>query len=99
MKVQTTLADGKVILSISGKLTAATAGELATAAEDALAKCTNAVFDFTNLDYLASAGIRVLMASLKHVEAAGGSLVIRNVQPDVMDVFTVTGLDDEFQFE
>ena len=54
--------------------------------------------DMAACDFVSSAGLRVIVAMQKRA-AAGGSLVFRNVQPDVMDVFKMTGFDSILAFE
>ena len=56
------------------------------------------IFDLGGVEYISSAGLRVLVGAYQMMEDKGGML-IRNVTPDVMDVFEVTGLIDGFDFE
>ena len=53
--------------------------------------------DMSGCDFVSSAGLRVIVAMQKRA-AAGGSLVFRNVQPEVMDVFQMTGFDKILAF-
>ena len=50
------------------------------------------VVDMADCEFVSSAGLRVIVAMQKRA-VVGGSLAFRNVQPDVMDVFTMTGFD------
>lgn len=54
--------------------------------------------DMAECSFVSSAGLRVIVAMQKHA-AAGGSLVFRNVVPEVMDVFQMTGFDNILTFE
>ena len=54
--------------------------------------------DMAECDFVSSAGLRVIVAMQKHA-AAGGSLVFRNVQSEVMDVFQMTGFDSILTIE
>ena len=56
------------------------------------------MFDFGKLDYMASAGLRVLMSAAK-VMKKQGSMKIINVTTPVMDVFTFTGMADVLDIE
>lgn len=56
------------------------------------------VFDFSDLEYISSAGLRVLLSAQK-VMSRQGKMVVRNVNDTVMDVFTVTGFSDILTIE
>ncbi|MDR2739611.1 MAG: STAS domain-containing protein [Treponema sp.] len=94
MEIVKSLSEGKVVISLNGKLSAATAGEFNAAVEDALGESGALVLDFKDVDYMASAGLRVLVAAQKKLYASGGSMVLLNVRKEVMEVFEVTGLDE-----
>jgi anti-sigma B factor antagonist len=94
MEIVKTVSEGKTVLSLAGKLTAASAQEFSTAVEKALEESNALVLDFKDLSYLASAGLRVLVAAQKKLSVSGGSLSLLNVRREVMDVFEVTGLDE-----
>lgn len=50
-------------------------------------------FDFANLEYISSAGLRVLLAAQKIMNAQG-EMVISNVSDDIMEIFNITGFTD-----
>jgi anti-sigma B factor antagonist len=86
--------DGKVTLVVSGKLSAATAEEFGAAVETAISESPAIILDFKEVNYLASAGLRVLVSAQKRLKAGGGALTLINVGKTIMDVFEVTGLDE-----
>ncbi|MCL1832115.1 MAG: STAS domain-containing protein [Oscillospiraceae bacterium] len=49
------------------------------------------MLNFAGVDYVSSAGLRVLLQGQKNAQAAEKSMVLKNVSPDVMEVFDVTG--------
>jgi len=55
--------------------------------------------DCTDLNYIASSGLRQLIALYKKCKAEGGKLVLANVNSDVMEIFAVTNFDKVFNFE
>ncbi|MDR2102862.1 MAG: STAS domain-containing protein [Treponema sp.] len=96
MEIVKTLSEDKIILSIKGKLSAAAVQEFNTAVEDALGESQDLVLDFKDVSYMASTGLRVLVAAQKKRHASGGSLVLSNVRKEVMEILEVTGLDEVF---
>jgi anti-sigma B factor antagonist len=89
----------EITVKVSGKLTAGTAEEFGVVVTDALTKTSHLVLDFQELSYVASAGLRVLVASQKKLNTAGGTLVLRNLKSDVLEVFQITGLDTVLTIE
>jgi anti-sigma B factor antagonist len=96
MEIVKTISADVVTLAVTGKLSAATADEFSAAVDLALGETQNIVLDFKELNYLASAGIRVLVSAQKKLKASGGTLCLFHVCEEVMEVFEVTGLDDVF---
>ncbi|MBR6873332.1 MAG: STAS domain-containing protein [Ruminococcus sp.] len=93
MTVNTQKDGTKLTVTVDGKLGTSSAPELEKAVKDNLAGITELVFDFAGLEYMASAGLRILMSSAK-VMKKQGSMRILNVRQPVMDVFTFTGMAD-----
>ena len=99
MDIKVTVEDGKALVTPEGKLTVATAPELeeaiGTIGEDA-----NALeVDLAGVDYVASAGLRVLVAAQKLLSSRGGSMTISHPADDVYDVFEMTGLSEILTIE
>ena len=85
-------------ISLKGRLDTTTSPQLETELRTALDGVTDLVFDFEKLEYISSAGLRVLLSTQKIMNRQG-SMTIRNVIPDVMDVFEVTGFIDILNIE
>ena len=83
----------KLTVSVEGKLGTTTAPELEKAVKENIAGISELVFDFGKLDYMASAGLRIMLSSAK-IMRKQGSMKIINVTEAVMDVFTFTGMAD-----
>jgi anti-sigma B factor antagonist len=96
MEIVKSTSEGDIVLSLNGKLTASAAGEFSASVEEALVEAPALVLDFAGVDYMASAGLRVLVAAQKKLSASGGSLTLINVGKTVMEVLEVTGLDEVF---
>ena len=93
---------------IDGKLMATLEGEMDTAAaleaEEVLKPLYNCdgkdvIIDCSNLEYIASSGLSILLSILKGANAKGSRVVMRGVNDDIKNVFQLTGLISYFEFE
>ena len=98
MAVTTRLEGSKLTVEAEGKLGTTSAPELEKAVKDNINGVTELVFDFEKLEYMASAGLRVLLAAAKIMKKQG-SMKIINVSEPVMEVFTFTGMADVMDIE
>ena len=85
-------------IALSGRLDTTTSPQLEGDLRTSTDKVEKLIFDFSDLDYISSAGLRVLLAAQK-VMNRQGSMVIRNVKPDIMEIFEVTGFVDILSIE
>lgn len=83
---------------LEGRLDTNTSPELDTELKSVLADVKTLTFDMANLVYISSAGLRVLLSAQK-VMNKQGSMTIKNVAPDVMEIFEVTGFSDILTIE
>ena len=86
-------------VKLEGRLDVKAAKEAEAAFAEAAAAAPNVVLDLADLDYIASAGLRALKRLRGDVKANGGTLLVRNVQDDVMEVFEMTGFAAMLTFE
>ena len=98
MTVNTQKDETKLTIYAEGKLGTTSAPELEKALKDNISGITELVFDFSKLEYMASAGLRILLSAGK-VMKKQGSMKIVGVQPSVMEVFTFTGMADVMDIE
>ncbi len=84
-------------LAVIGRLDTTTAPQLETEIK-MLDGVTEFVLDFEKLEYISSAGLRVLLAAQKTMNKQG-SMVIKNVCADIMEVFEITGFSDILTIE
>lgn len=85
--------------ALVGRLDTNTSPQLEEYAGDLYQKGVSEIaVDMEQCAFVSSAGLRVIVAMQKRA-AAGGSLVFRNVQPEVKDVFEMTGFDKILTFE
>ena len=98
MTVTTNLDGSKLTIAAAGKLGTTSAPELEKALKNNINGVTELVFDFAKLEYMASAGLRVLLSAAK-VMKKQGSMKLINVTEPVMEVFTFTGMADALDIE
>lgn len=80
-------------VALEGRLDTTTAPQLEAELKQSLDGVTALALDMEKLDYLSSAGLRVLLAAQKQMNKQG-TMVIRNVNETIMEVFEVTGFID-----
>ena len=94
MQINKQLSGATLTLEIEGRIDTTTApvleGELKHSVSSEI---KDLVFDFAKVEYISSAGLRVLLAAQK-VMKKQGSMVVRNVNDVIMEVFEVTGFSD-----
>ena len=87
------------LIEIKGRLDTNTSPQLEELANNLFESGKNDIIvDMTACDFVSSAGLRVIVAMQKRA-ATSGSLVFRNVQSEVMEVFEMTGFDNILTFE
>ncbi|MCR4863009.1 MAG: STAS domain-containing protein [Ruminococcus sp.] len=90
--------DTQLTVNIRGRLDTLTAPELEEKLEDALDGVEELILDLDGLEYISSAGLRVILSVIKQMDEQG-EMKLRNVCDDVMDVFEVTGFIDFLNIE
>jgi len=83
----------KLTITLAGRLDTTTAPRLETELKQNISGVEELVLDFAELEYLSSAGLRVLLAAQK-VMNRQGSMLVRNVNETIMEIFEVTGFAD-----
>ena len=91
MKVTSSKNGSACTLTVEGKIDTVSAPELEEAVKSNLPKCDKMIFDFTNADYIASAGLRVLVYAQRELMKKGG-VTVTGVNDSIKKIFTVTGM-------
>ena len=99
MEITITQEGAKAIIALNGKLSVATSPDL-EAAISGLPESTNEFdIDLSQLEYISSAGLRVLVSTEKLANQRSGSMVLLHPNDEVLEVFDMTGLTDIFTIE
>ena len=88
----------KLTLALEGRLDTTTAPQLETELKASVEGVTALVLDLAELAYISSAGLRVVLMAQKIMNKQG-TMVVRNVDPNVLEVFEVTGFSDILTIE
>ena len=86
-------------IALEGRLDTVTAPELEDVVKRELDGVNALVMDFSKLDYISSAGLRVLLSAHKIMAGKGGAMKVTNVNEIVREVFEVTGFEDILTIE
>jgi len=91
--------EGTVLtIALEGRLDTTTSPQLESELRTSVNGITELVFDLASLDYISSAGLRVLLSAQK-VMNRQGEMKVTNVKPEIMDIFDVTGFVDILNIE
>ena len=91
MNISKTQENGKVVLAIEGKVSTTTSQRFQEALIPIFDEAKEVVLDFSEVAYIASAGLRVLFTGYEAANAKGVKMTLRGVSEDVMEVFEMTG--------
>jgi len=98
MKINKNLNGTNLEIALEGRLDTTTAPELENELKDSMDAANELTLDFGKLDYISSAGLRVLLSAHKAMSGKGG-MKVTNVNEIVNEVFDVTGFADILTIE
>ena len=98
MVVTKTLEEKVLNVKVEGRLDTATAPELEAELAEVIDEADELVFNLEGLEYMSSAGLRILLATQKKMNLKGGMKVI-NVNDVIMEIFEITGFSDILTIE
>ena len=95
MEIKIEKSENYTVINLIGRLDTNTAGIL----ENKLTELFDnnekfIILNFKDLDYLSSAGLRVLLAAQKRINSINGDMILKNVNNDAMEVFSITGFTE-----
>ena len=85
-------------VGIKGRIDTTTAPALESELKESCPDAESVVLDFADVDYISSAGLRVLLSVQKQMSKRGGMKLV-NVSDDIMEIFEVTGFSDILTIE
>ena len=98
MTINKTQQGTRLTLALTGRLDTNTAPQLETELKRSIDGVTDLTFDFAGLEYISSAGLRILLSAQKTMNKQG-SMTIRNVNETVSEVFDITGFSEILTIE
>lgn len=99
MEMNTVVDGSKAVIAIAGKLTVQTAPELESAIGALDSSVNDATLDLSQVEYISSAGLRVIVGAEKLARSRGGQFRLLHPQDSVMEVFEMTGLSTVLTIE
>ena len=97
MKINKETGDNACTLAPEGRIDTLTSAELEAAVTEALSEYGKIILDMSAVDYVSSAGIRVVIQA--HRNAGENNLILKNVSKNVFQLFAMTGFDKVLNFE
>lgn len=99
MKIETNFTENELTVALEGRLDTTTAPQLETELKSFMTDgLKSLIFDFEKLEYISSAGLRVILTAQKFMNKQG-KMVIRNAGEDILSVFEITGFSDILTIE
>ena len=97
MEIIKTIEENVCKLALRGRLDTTTAPELEAELKNSIEGIDGLEFDLSDLDYISSAGLRVLLFAQKSM--MGKTMIVRNVKLEIMEVFDITGFSEILTIE
>jgi len=97
LEIEETREGTVVVLALSGQIDSSTAGQLEDVLPACVQRATCVVLDLASVPYISSAGLRVMLKSIKLAKGAGHTLVLAGLTPQVYEVFQVSGFASIFR--
>ncbi len=89
----------ELTLSVEGRINSVTSRELDEEIKNELGNFDSLILDFSNLDYISSAGLKVLIATHRKLKPDNIPFIIKNCNDVVLEVFRLSGIDKVLEIE
>ena len=98
LKISTSNTGAEYTFTLEGRLDTITSPDLEAKINEVVGDASKLILDLGNLEYISSAGLRVLLGAVQEMEDKG-EMVVRHPTKSVMDVFVLTGFSNLFNIE
>ena len=98
MNIEKNCNENVIALNVRGRLDTTTAPALEAAVSENVGACEQLILDFDGLEYISSAGLRVILKAQKAMSAKGGMKLL-HVNETIMEIFEITGFSDILTIE
>ena len=98
MTIEVKTNEQELIMGVVGRLDTTTAPALEKTIMENMSGIKTLILDFKELEYISSAGLRVLLSAQKKMQQVG-SMTVKNVREEIMEVFEMTGFADILTIE
>ena len=98
MNIEKDCKENVITLNVRGRLDTTTAPALEAAVSENIGACEQLILDFDGLEYISSAGLRVILKAQKAMSAKGGMKLL-HVNETIMEIFEITGFSDILTIE
>ncbi|WP_288266748.1 STAS domain-containing protein [Methanobrevibacter thaueri] len=99
MNIDKNYNDKELTLTVEGRIDTLTSKELEDEITAELGNFDSLILDFANLEYISSAGLRVLISTQKKLKADNIPMIIKNVTDSVNEIFRMSGFDKILKIE
>lgn len=100
MKIEYKIVDGYAMVRAEGRADTAGSGEFERAMLEVLEQgCSKLLLDCSAMNYISSSGLRVLLIVQKKMSATGGSFILTNLQPGILEILEISGFTSIFTIE
>ena len=99
MNITKTYNEKELTLSVEGRIDTITSQDLEREINEEIGNFNLLIMDFTDLEYISSAGLRVLIGTQKKLKLDDIQLIIRNINPTVKEIFRMSGFDKILNIE
>ena len=86
-------------VAVTGSIDTVTAPQLDSLLQENWEGITELIMDFAAVDYISSAGLRVILMANQQMEECDGSMTVRNINEDIREIFEMTGFDSLLDLE
>ncbi|MBO6108138.1 MAG: STAS domain-containing protein [Eubacterium sp.] len=91
MEIREEKSEENIILHVSGEIDGTNVDDFESTLDDACERTESLILDLDGLEYVSSAGLRVFLTIQKKMKQRGFDMLLKNVEDEVMDIFSVTG--------